>query len=190
MRSGFNDRWRVDQPLNLPRVAAVGPAEIAQRRSQASPQQLSRLEVEHWTDGDSEPEFLAVRDAVNQFGSKQVIGFELDGVAYAFTETGMLRPSHSVVSFEAAQKRVTVAYCVHLDHARVLVASKPEQRKRIGIAGVAEFGELILTVDGKCFDLRHPDLPIPDISFTRMALENWYRFHPNSRLYLGGLLQS
>ncbi len=163
--------------------------EIFKNLSQATEEQLRNLYVEHWIHGDTQPQFVAADDAKRTLGSKQVIGFELDGAKYAFATSGMLRPFNSLVTFEQGKNKITVAYSCHFDQARVLVSESSEQLQ-VGLAGLSDVGNVLLTVDGKCFDLEEKSLPIPDINFTKTTLEKWCLIHPNTRLYLGGLVSS
>ncbi len=116
--------------------------------------------------------------------STEVIGFHVDGQAYAFCIDSMLAIPRHVINIRNGKRSIAVSYCDRSDCARVN-SSDRESIHPLGIGGLDVNNELVLLLDGKRYSHRSEALPMADVSFRRMSLGMWTAEFPKTLLYVG-----
>lgn len=131
--------------------------------------------------GISDPELtVAVETTADE--SLEVIGFKVNGQAYAFCIDVMTQIPRHVVNLRRGDQSIAVSYCDLSDCARVLttdrIASQP-----LGIGGLDVNDEMVLLLGGKRYAHRSAALPMDDVEFERMSLGKWMARHPSTMIY-------
>ena len=119
----------------------------------------------------------------------EVIGFEVNGQAYAFCIDHLLDIPHHVINFKAGAESVAVSYCDLSGCARV-VSTDDTTLEPVGIGGLDVNDELVLLLAGDRYSQRSIDLPMDDISFRRASLKEWLKEFPETLVYQGNLDQT
>jgi hypothetical protein len=119
----------------------------------------------------------------------EVIGFEVNGQAYAFCIDHLLDIPHHVINFKAGAESVAVSYCDLSGCARV-VSTDDASPEPLGIGGLDLNDELVLLLAGDRYSQRSQELPMDDISFRRVSLKVWLDEFPETLLYQGNLDES
>ena len=127
------------------------------------------------------PELTTVVDTTAD-EALEVIGFDVNGQAYAFCIDAMMQIRRHVVNIKHDDRSIAVSYCDLSDCARV-VTSDREVSQPLGIGGLDIHDELVLLLGGKRYGHRSPALPMDDVPFERMSLGNWMTKHPHTMIY-------
>lgn len=114
--------------------------------------------------------------------SAEVIGFKLDGQAYAFPLKNLMEIAKHVVNFKSGKRSIAVSYCDLSGCARVL-SSEAEKANSLGIGGLDLNHELVLLLNGTRYGHLSEAIPMDDVDFVRVSFGEWTAMHPNSRVY-------
>ncbi len=140
-----------------------------------------RAVVEIPGDFESAEKFSNALDAP---GTTEIIGFHVDGQAYAFCIDHLLDIPHHVINFKLGEQPIAVSYCDLSGCARVL-SSDRTTAEPLGIGGLDVNNELVFLFEGERYSQRSRDLPMQDIPFQRMTLERWTAEFPETLIFQG-----
>ncbi len=131
--------------------------------------------------GISDPELTAAGESTAD-KALEVIGFKVDGQAYAFCIDAMTEIPRHVVNMRNDNRAIAVSYCDLSDCARV-VSSARAGSQPLGIGGLDINDELVLLFGGRRYAHRSAALPMDDVAFERMSLGKWMAKHPGTMVY-------
>jgi|SRR5579872_4550671 len=137
--------------------------------------------------GLRQPAMTAARSVQAPDGTP-VIGVSVGTEFRAYLPEAMSSTPTHIINDLIGNTAVTVTYCDRTDCARVLTQANRSTPLDVGGRGFSD-GQMTIDVDGEVFDQDSSDVPLDDLSFSRTTWGQWKVDHPDTDVYVGGLLQ-